>query len=58
MKYLFISIFLISSTVFSEEYTLKWYNFITVLDSIEFKDKSIYRLVRADGSWEDEMTGE
>ena len=54
MKYLFISIFLISSTVFSEEYTLKWYNFITVLDSIEFKDKSIYRLVRADGSWEDD----
>ncbi len=36
MKYLFISIFLISSTVFSEGYTLKWYNFITVLDSIEF----------------------
>ena len=54
MKFLIISIILLSSTLLSEEYTLKWYNFITVLDGIEFKDKSIYRLVRADGSWEDD----
>ena len=50
MKYLIISIFLFSSTLLSNEYTLKWYNFITILDNIEFDDKSIYRLVRADGS--------
>ena len=48
-----ISIFLFSSTLLSKEYKLKWFNFITILDNIEFKDKSIYRLVRADGSWED-----
>ena len=53
MKYLIMSIFLFSSSLLSKEYTLKWYNFITILDNIEFEDKSIYRLVRADGSWED-----
>ena len=53
MKYLIISIFLFSNSLLSKEYTLKWYNFITILDNIEFEDKSIYRLVRADGSWED-----
>jgi hypothetical protein len=53
MKYLIISIFLFSNSLLSKNYTLKWYNFITILDNIEFEDKSIYRLVRADGSWED-----
>ena len=53
MKYLTILFFLLSSILLSKDYTLKWYNFITVLDSFEYKDKSIYRLVRADGSWED-----
>ena len=53
MKYLAIFFFLFSSVILPKEYTLKWYNFITILDNIEFNDKSIYRLVRADGSWED-----
>jgi hypothetical protein len=53
MKCLIIFFFLLSSILLSKNYTLKWYNFITVLDSFEYKDKSIYRLVRADGSWED-----
>ena len=53
MKHLIIFIFLFSSQLLSKEYTLKWFNFITILDNIEFADKSIYRLVRADGSWED-----
>ena len=53
MKYLIITILLFSNTLLSKEYTLKWYNFITILDNIEFKDKSTYRLVRDDGSWED-----
>ena len=53
MKYLITSIFLFSSTLLSKEYTLQWFNFITILDNIEFADKSVYRLVRADGSWED-----
>ena len=53
MKFIIISIFLFSNTLLSEVYTLKWFNFITILDNIEFEDKSIYRLVRADGSWED-----
>ena len=53
MKYLIIFMLLFTSTLLSKEYTLKWYNFITILDDIKFKDKSIYRLVRADGSWED-----
>ena len=52
MKCLIISIFLFSSTLLSKDYTLKWYNFITILDDIEFVDEFIYRLVRADG-WED-----
>ncbi len=53
MKYIIIFIFLFSNSLLSKDYTLKWYNFITILDNIEFEDKSIYRLVRADGSWED-----
>ena len=53
MHYLIISILLFSNILLSKEYTLKWYNFITILDNIEFEDKSIYRLVRADGSRED-----
>ena len=53
MKFLLMFFLLLSSTLFSKDYTLKWYNFITVLESFEYKDKSTYRLVRADGSWED-----
>ena len=53
MKYLILFFFLFSSIVVTKDYTLKWYNFITILDNIVFDDKSIYRLVRADGSWED-----
>ena len=53
MKYLIVFVLLLSNLSLSKEYTLKWYNFITILDNIEFEDKSIYRLVRADGSWED-----
>ena len=53
MKYFIIFILLFANKLLSEEYTLKWYNFITILDNIEYDDRSIYRLVRADGSWED-----
>ena len=53
MKFLIIFFFLFSSALLSKDYTLKWFSFITILDNIEYKDKSIYRLVRADGSWED-----
>ena len=52
MKHLIVFVLLFSNLLLSKEYTLKWYNFITILDNIEFEDKSIYRLVRADGSWE------
>ena len=51
MKYIIILIFLFSTKLLSKEYTLKWFNFITILDNIEFADKSTYRLVRADDSW-------
>ena len=53
MKYLTIVFFLFSYALHSKDYTLKWYNFVTILDNIEYQDKSIYRLVRADGSSED-----
>ncbi len=38
---------------YAKVYTLKWYSFVTILDTITYKDNSIYRLVRSDGSWED-----
>ena len=53
MRSLIVIFFLFSSVLLSKDYTLKWYSFITILDNIEYEDKSIYRLVRADGSWED-----
>ncbi|OUX15677.1 MAG: hypothetical protein CBE11_03760 [Rickettsiales bacterium TMED251] len=53
MKYLVILLSLYSNYIFSKDYTLKWYSFVTILDTITFKDKSVYRIVRSDGSWED-----
>ena len=53
MKYITLFLVFFSSSLLSKDYTLKWFNFITILDSIEYKDKSTYRLLRADGSWED-----
>ena len=53
MKYLVILLFICSNSIFSKDYTLKWYSFVTVLDKITYEDKSVYRIVRSDGSWED-----
>ena len=53
MKSLILLFFLFSLSLHSEEYSLKWYNTVTILDSIEFEDKSVYNIVRAAGSWED-----
>ncbi len=41
------------NSLFANEYTLKWYNFVKVLDAITYQDKSVYRIVSVDGSWED-----
>ena len=53
MRYLVILLFIYSNSIFSKEYTLKWYSFVTILDTITYKDKSVYRIVSSDGSWED-----
>lgn len=53
MRYFIILFFLTPFLLYSKDYTLKWYSHLTVLENIEYKDKSIYRIVSADGSWED-----
>ena len=53
-KYLQIVILLLfHKLTFSNDYTLDWYLNGTTYESIQFKDKSSYNLVKGEGPWED-----
>ena len=53
MRILTTFFYIFFTNAISGDYTLKWYSFVKVLESITYHDKSVYRIVRSDGSWED-----
>ena len=54
-KFIFILLitFFFGKNSLGKEYIFKWFNNVTVLDSLEFANKSKYQLTLAEGSWED-----